>query len=94
MVSREIVDFNAVVGEFGEFSEEACEAFWHNVSVFVPEVEHVSEQVNCACFMLDAVEEAHESALLHPLMGDCERSEVCVGDEIDVIHNFQLSIVN
>ena len=43
VVAGEIVHFYPHVGEFGEFAEKACVTSWHDIFVFVPEVEHVAE---------------------------------------------------
>ena len=68
VIAREVVHLYAHIGELGNLSEEPSIALRHHVAVFVPEVEHVAEQVDGSGFRLDAVEESHQSALLHALM--------------------------
>ena len=86
VVAREIVHFDPVVGKFGELSEETRESLGNDISVFVPEIEHVAEQIDGCGFVLDAIEEAHEASFLHSLVGDGKRTEMCVGEEIYGFH--------
>ena len=55
MVSREKVDFYSQVGQFGQLAQKAGVSFGHYGTEFVPEVEHVSQQVYGRCLVLDAV---------------------------------------
>ena len=59
MVSCEEVYLYAHISQLRQFSQETGVAFGYNIFVFVPEVEHVSQQIYCRCFVLDAVEETH-----------------------------------
>ena len=74
VVARKVVYLDSHVGEFGHFAQKACETFGHYVAVFVPEVEHVAQQIDGSCFVLDAVEKTYQPALLHPLMRNGQRA--------------------
>ena len=86
VVAGEVVDLHAVVGEFGDFSEESCEAPWHGLTVFEPEVEHVSEEVYGGGLVLDAVEEVDESAFLCTAAADGLGAQVGIAEEVDRFH--------
>ena len=73
MVAGEVMHLDTHVGQFGYLAEKAREALRHHILVFVPEVEHVAQQVDGCCLLLDGVEESHEPALLHPSVWDCQR---------------------
>ena len=64
VVAHEVVHLHAHVGQFGEFAEEARVALGHHVAVFVPEVEHIAEQIDRFRLVFYLVEEAHEAAFL------------------------------
>lgn len=84
VVAGEEVHFHAHVGQFRQFAEKARIAFGHHISVFVPEVKHVAEQIHGLRLVLDAVEEAHKPALLHTAVRYGERPKMGVGKKIDV----------
>ena len=73
MVAGEEMHLDAHVGKLRQLTEETRVALGHDVLVFVPEVKHIAEQIDRLGFLLDAVEEAHEPALLHAPVGDSQR---------------------
>ncbi len=73
MVAGEEMHLDAHVGKLRQLTEETRVALGHDVLVFVPEVKHIAEQIDCLSLLLDAVEEAHEPALLHAPVGDSQR---------------------
>ena len=79
VVACEVMHLNTHVCELGNLSEESGKPLWHYIFVFVPEVKHVAEQVYGRCLLLDRVKEAHEPSLLHPLVGDCKRTQMGIG---------------
>ena len=86
VVADEEVDFHAVVGQFAQFAEQAGVAAWHYGAVLVPEVEDVAEQIYGGGFVLDAVEEIDEAALLCALVAYGQAAEVRVGEEVYGFH--------
>ena len=65
-----------------ELAEKARVALWHDVFVFMPEVEHVAQQIHRGGLRLNLIEKAHETAFLSARMLSCERAEVGVGEKI------------
>ena len=82
----EDMNLDSEVSEFGDFSEESCEAPWHGLTVFEPEVEHVSEEVYGGGLVLDAVEEVDESAFLCTAAADGLGAQVGIAEEVDRFH--------
>ena len=74
VVADEEVHFHAEVRQLGQFAQEARVAFGHDGLEFVPEVEHVAQQVDGRSLVLDAVQEADQPAFLRPSVGDGERA--------------------
>ena len=72
VVAREVVHFHAHICQLRYFSEETGEALGNHIAVFVPEVEHIAQQVDGSGLGLDAVKEPYQPSLLHSLMGDGE----------------------
>ena len=68
VVAREIMTLHSHICQLGNLAEEARKALRYHVAVFIPEVKHVAQQVDGGSLLLDAVEEAHQSAFLHALM--------------------------
>ena len=91
VVAGKEVYLHAHVCQFGELAEEPCIAFWHHVAVLVPEVEHVAQQIDGGRLGLDAVEKPHQSPLLGAPVRNGPRAEVCVGEEIYVLHRLLIS---
>ena len=73
VVAGEVMHLDAHVRQFRDFPKESGEAFRHHIFIFIPEVEHVAQQIHCRRLLLDGVEESHESALLHPLVRNGQR---------------------
>ena len=86
VVAREEMHLNAHVRQLADFAEQARVAFRHHRAVFVPEVEHVAQQVHGGRLVLDAIEEIHEAALLRAAVRNGKAAKVRVGKEIDVLH--------
>jgi hypothetical protein len=64
VVACEEVHLHANIRKLRELAEEPCVAFRNHVSVFVPEVEYVAEQVYRGSLMLYAVEKSHQPPFL------------------------------
>ena len=86
VVSREEMYLHAAVRQLRQLAEQAGVAFGDDVSVFVPEVEHVPEQVDGGGLVSDAVKEVDQPAFLHPWMRDGAAAQMGVGEEIDGFH--------
>ena len=78
VVAGEVMNLHAHVGKLREFAEKPCVALRHHIFVFIPEVEHVAEQIYRRRLMLYVVEKAHQTALVHSAMVYRQRAEVCV----------------
>ena len=61
---------------FREFAEKPCKALGHYVFVFVPEVEHVAQEIDGSSLLLDGIKKSHQPPLLHPSVWDSQRPEV------------------
>ena len=72
MVPSEVMHFYTAVGQFGEFAQKACIAFWHRMVVFVPEVKHITEEVNGFSGRFYLIEKTDQTAFLHPTMWNGE----------------------
>ena len=69
VVAREEMHLHAHVRQLAYLAQQAGVALGHHGLVLVPEVKDVAEQVDGGGFVLDAVEEVHQPALLHTRMG-------------------------
>ena len=69
VVAREEMHLHAHVRQLANLSQQAGVALGHHGLVLVPEVKDVAEQIDGGGFVLDAVEEVHQPALLHTCMG-------------------------
>lgn len=78
VVAGEVMHLHTHVGQLRQFAQEARVALGHHILVFIPEVEHIAEQIHGGSFMLDVVEESHQAALMHPAVVDGKRPEVGV----------------
>ena len=70
MVAAEVVDFHAHVRQLADFPQNARVALGDYRAVLVPKVEHVAQQVNGVCLVLDAVQKIGKSAFLRAAVGD------------------------
>ena len=86
VVAGEVMYLDAHIGQLRQFAEEAGVAFGHHVTVFIPEVEHVAEQIDGGRLLLNTVEEAHQPALLHPAVFNSPRTEVSITEKIYIFH--------
>ena len=68
VISCKKVHLYPTISEFTELSEKTSEAFWHNITILIPKVKHISEQVNCRSFVLDTIEKTHQPTLLRAAM--------------------------
>ena len=76
VVAREVVHLNAHIRQLRQLPQESCEPLWHYIFVFVPEVEHIAQQVDSPRLLLNRVEKPHQPPLLHPLMRNSQRPKV------------------
>ena len=92
VVAGKKVYLYAAVGEFGELAEKSGVALGHHVAVLVPEIKHIAQEIDGGSLVLDAVKKPHQPALVHPGVGDGERAQVGIREEIDVLHNHSVLI--
>ena len=83
VVAREEMHLHTKVGQFRELAEEASATLWHDILVFVPKVEHIAQEIDCARLVLDA-------PLLCAAVRDGPRPKMGIGKEIDVLHRKRL----
>ena len=57
VIAGEEVYFHAHIRQFGQLAEKAGVTFGHDRAEFVPEVEHVAQQIYGSRLMFDTVEE-------------------------------------
>jgi len=82
VVAREVVHLDPHIGQFGDFAQEARKALRYHVAIFIPEVEHVAQQIDGSRLRLDGIEKTHQTAFLHAAMRNSQRTEVSVAKEI------------
>ncbi len=63
VVAYEYVYLHAAVRQLCHLSEEAGEAFRYDVTIFIPVVEHIAEEIDRLRLMLYAVHPAHQLSL-------------------------------
>ena len=90
MVARKVVHLDTHIRQFRQLTQEAGKTLRYHIFIFVPEVEHIAQQVDSRSLLLDAVKETYQAALLRALVGHCQRAQVGVGKEIDVLHFFTI----
>lgn len=90
VVAREEMHLHTKVGQFRELAEEASAPLWHDILVFVPKVEHIAQEIDCARLVLDTIEETDDAPLLCAAMRDGPRPKMGIGKEIDVLHRKRL----
>ena len=86
MVTGEEVHLYAEVRQLADFAQEAREALRHHQFILMPEVEHIAQHIYSACFVLDTIKEAHESALLRTTVLHGAAAQMGIGDEINGLH--------
>ena len=91
VITSKVMYFDAHIGQFADFAEEACIALWHNRLIFEPEVEHVAEHIDDSGLVLYLIEEAHQAPFLLAAVRNCETAQMSVTDKVNVFH---LSIVD
>ena len=64
MVAGEEMNLHSHVCKLRYLTQKARVAFGHDITILVPEVEHVAEQINRRCLVLYAVKKPHEPAFL------------------------------
>src|SRR5574344_2640816 len=64
VVAQKVMHLYAEICQFRELTQKSSIAFGHHIFIFVPEVEHVAQQVNGVSFVLDAVEKLDKPAFL------------------------------
>ena len=68
VVAGKVMRLDTHVGELRDFSKETGIALGYYIFIFVPEIEHVAQQVDGSRLLLDAIEKANQSAFLHALV--------------------------
>jgi hypothetical protein len=66
VIANEVMHLYTAVGQFGQLAKEACESLGDNMAVFVPEVEHVSKEIDSFCVLFYLVKKTYQAAFLHP----------------------------
>ena len=84
VITRKEMHFHAVISQLAKLSQEAGIAFRHHITILIPEIKHISEQINCRSLFLDTVEKTHQSPLLRAAMRYCQRAQMGVTQEINV----------
>ena len=87
VITRKKMHFDTHISQFGELAEKTCISFRNNITIFIPKVEHIAQKVDCGSLILDAVEESHQSTLLHPSVLNSQRAQMCVRKKINLLHS-------
>ena len=87
VVACEIVHLDTHISQLGNLTEETGEALRHHIAVFVPEVEHIAQQIDGSCLVLDTIEEPYQPTFLHTLVVNGPRTEVSIRQKIDILHS-------
>ena len=97
MVADEVVYFDAFVGQAAERTEELFKCSFRAwempvaltvnplmpfKKVFVPKVEHITEEKNLFGILRHPIKERNEALLVRFRVGDDARTEVCIAQEV------------
>ena len=83
VIPRKPMDLNALVSKFAQLTEEAGEASRHDILVFEPIVDDVTQEVESLAIGLDAVQETDHPPLVIQRMVERLGTEMHVADEIN-----------
>ena len=72
------------------FPEKTGIALRNHKLKLIPEIEHIPQQVDGVCLMLDAVQKIHQPAFLSPSMRNGPRPQMSVRKEIHILHKLPL----
>jgi hypothetical protein len=86
VIADKEMHFHAQVGQLRNLAQEAGVAFWHYQFELVPKIEHIAQHVHSFSLMLDAVEKVHQTTLLRAGMRNGTRTQMGIGEEIDILH--------
>ena len=68
MVADKEMHLYSHIRQLGDFSQETGISFWNNQLEFIPEIEHVAQQIYGCRLMLDTVEKVNQPAFLRTTM--------------------------
>ena len=90
VIACKVMHLDTHVGQFRQLTQKPRKTFGNDILVLIPEIKHIAQQINGGSLLLDTVKETHQSAFLHTLMRNGQRTQVGIGKEIDVLHNYAL----
>lgn len=82
MVADEPDDLYSGIGKFGQFSEEPHESPGHDIAVFIPVIENVTEKINGIGIVLDGIEKAYHAGFSLTGVAEVRRTEVQIAEEV------------
>ena len=86
VIAGEEMDLDTQVCQLGEFPQEPGKTLWYYHPVFIPEIKHITQEINGCRLVLDTVQEVHETAFLQASMADRQRAEMCIREKINRFH--------
>ena len=85
MISDKEMHLYTHIGQFGNLPEETGISFGNHQLEFIPEVEHIAQQIDGTRLMFDTIKEIHQTTLLCTAMFNSTRSQMRIGKEIDIL---------
>ena len=83
VVAVKVVHLDAHVGEFADFAKQARIALRHHRAVFVPEVEHIAQQVHRLRLVFDFVQKTHQTAFLRAGMRNSQAAQMSIRQKVN-----------
>ena len=80
--------FHSHIRQFGDFSQETGISFGDDQPEFIPEIKHISQQINSRSLVLYTIKEVHQAPFLCTSMFYGTGTKMRIGKEINVLHEF------
>ena len=86
VIARKEVHLYAHISKFRYLTQETRVTFRHHIAIFVPEVEHIAQQIYGRSLMLYAVEKTHQASFLCASVRYGPRSKMGIAKKIYIFH--------
>ena len=85
------VHLNPHICQFRYLAQETRVPFRHHIAIFVPEVEHIAQQIHGRSLVLYAIEKAHQASFLCAGMRYGPRSKMSIAKKIYILHRLLMN---
>ena len=89
VVADKVVDFDAQIGQFAEFAQQAAIAFGNGLPIFKPEVKNIAQQVEFGDIGFDLVQPMDKMPFADQTCSRIGRSQVQIGCEVYIFTRIQ-----